>query len=171
MTDLPTWSAIAEAGNIRNWVDAELGRQGLLDPGTDTSRLSDKKRKAYKAAREGRFGDAADAFLALTRAAPDRVDWVVEAGRCLGRAGRFGDAVDLLDAARKRFVGASEALVVRGAVPFDVVLYDPRFRMLAASPPTDFRSALARRYHTGVSRASRSRSRRPASDSPMEALR
>ena len=52
MTDLPTWSAIDEAGSIRKWVDAELGRQGLLDPGTDTSRLSDKKRKAYKAARE-----------------------------------------------------------------------------------------------------------------------
>ena len=50
--ELPPWSAIAEAGGIRNWVDAELNRQGLLDPGTDTSRLSDKKRKAYKAARE-----------------------------------------------------------------------------------------------------------------------
>jgi len=52
MTDLPPWSAIAEAGGIRQWVDAELDRQGLLDPGTDTTRLSDNKRKAYKAARE-----------------------------------------------------------------------------------------------------------------------
>ena len=78
-------------------------------PGTEDVTQQERnalRAAAYKAAREGRFGDAADAFLALTRAAPDRVDWVVEAGRCLGRAGRFGDAVDLLDAARKRFVGA-----------------------------------------------------------------
>ena len=52
LTDLPPWSAIDEAGGIRQWVDAELDRQGLLDPGTDASRLSDKKRKAYKAQRE-----------------------------------------------------------------------------------------------------------------------
>ncbi|PRQ05022.1 reverse transcriptase [Enhygromyxa salina] len=50
--DLPEWSDIEEAGNIRNWVDAELERRGLRDPGVDTSKLSDKKRKAYKAKRE-----------------------------------------------------------------------------------------------------------------------
>jgi tetratricopeptide (TPR) repeat protein len=61
---------------------------------------------AYKAERERRFSDAADAFLSLSRAAPSRIDWVVAAGRCLGRAGRFGEAVGLLDGARKRFVGA-----------------------------------------------------------------
>lgn len=52
LTDLPKWSDIEAAGNIRNWVDAELGRRGLSDPGVDTSKLSDKKRKEYKAARE-----------------------------------------------------------------------------------------------------------------------
>ena len=50
--DLPTWSAIEEAGNIRNWVDAELERRGLRDPGVDTSKLSDKNKKAFKAKRE-----------------------------------------------------------------------------------------------------------------------
>lgn len=50
--DLPKWSDIEAAGNIRNWVDAELTRRGLRDEGVDTSRLSDKQRKAYKAKRE-----------------------------------------------------------------------------------------------------------------------
>ena len=50
--DLPTWSAIEEAGNIRNWVDAELERRGLRDPGVDASKLSDKNKKAFKAKRE-----------------------------------------------------------------------------------------------------------------------
>ncbi|MCK5945617.1 MAG: tetratricopeptide repeat protein [Planctomycetes bacterium] len=63
---------------------------------------------AYRAENEGRFGDAADAFLKLSAAAPDRIDWVVAAGRCLGRSGRFGDAIDLLDHSRKRFPGAVE---------------------------------------------------------------
>jgi RNA-directed DNA polymerase len=49
--DLPKWSDIQAAGNIRNWVDAELGRRGLRDDGVDVSKLSDKKRKEYKAAR------------------------------------------------------------------------------------------------------------------------
>jgi RNA-directed DNA polymerase len=48
----PKWSDIEAAGNIRNWVDAELGRRGLRDDGVDVSKLSDKKRKEYKAARE-----------------------------------------------------------------------------------------------------------------------
>jgi RNA-directed DNA polymerase len=50
--DLPKWSEIQAAGNLRNWVDAELERRGLRDPGVDTSKLSDKKRKEYKAKRE-----------------------------------------------------------------------------------------------------------------------
>ncbi|MFO7566538.1 MAG: reverse transcriptase family protein [Enhygromyxa sp.] len=51
-SDLPSWSEIEAAGNIRNWVDAELTRRGLREEGVDTSRLSDKQRKAYKAKRE-----------------------------------------------------------------------------------------------------------------------
>jgi hypothetical protein len=45
------WAEVAAAGGIRNWVDAELRRQGLLDP-SDTSKLSDEQRKQYKARRE-----------------------------------------------------------------------------------------------------------------------
>ncbi|MCA9697165.1 MAG: RNA-directed DNA polymerase [Myxococcales bacterium] len=48
----PAWSEIEAAGNLRNWVDAELERRGLRDPGVDTSRLNDKQRKAYKTKRE-----------------------------------------------------------------------------------------------------------------------
>ncbi|HEB53402.1 MAG TPA: tetratricopeptide repeat protein, partial [bacterium] len=63
---------------------------------------------AYKAENEGRFGAAADRFLKLSRAAPERVDYLVAAGRCLGRSGRFGEAIDLLDAGRRRFDGSLE---------------------------------------------------------------
>jgi RNA-directed DNA polymerase len=48
---LPAWADIAAAGNIRNWVDAELVRRGLRED-VDPSTLSDKQRKAYKAKRE-----------------------------------------------------------------------------------------------------------------------
>lgn len=58
---------------------------------------------AFGAENQGRFGDAADAFLRLVQAQPDRAEWVVAAGRCLGRAGRFRDAIDLLDKARTTF--------------------------------------------------------------------
>ncbi|NVB41373.1 RNA-directed DNA polymerase [Pseudenhygromyxa sp. WMMC2535] len=50
--DGPEWADIEAAGSIRNWVDAELDRRGLLDDGADTSRMSDKQRKAYKTKRE-----------------------------------------------------------------------------------------------------------------------
>ena len=63
---------------------------------------------AFRAENEARYSDAADAFLKLSQAAPTRIDWVVAAGRCLGRSGRFAEAVDLLDAARKRFEGSVE---------------------------------------------------------------
>lgn len=84
-------------------------------PGTEqqpvvvTQREQNRLRAAaFKAQNEGRYGDAADAFLALSRGAPQRIDWVVSAGTCLGRSGRFGEAIDLLDAARQRFAGAIE---------------------------------------------------------------
>jgi tetratricopeptide (TPR) repeat protein len=63
---------------------------------------------AFTSERQGRFGDAADAFLELTRQEPLRVDWFVAAGRCLGRSGRFAEAIDLLEGARKTFPGSIE---------------------------------------------------------------
>ena len=47
----PEWSIIAEAGGIRAWVQSELRRKDLIDD-RDTSTLSDKERKRYKARRE-----------------------------------------------------------------------------------------------------------------------
>lgn len=44
------WADIAAAGGIREWVDAEILRQGLQDPGSGT--ISDGEKKAYKARRE-----------------------------------------------------------------------------------------------------------------------
>jgi retron-type reverse transcriptase len=49
---LPDWDGIASEGGTDEWVRAELRRRGLLDEGTDTSRLSDKEKKNYKARRE-----------------------------------------------------------------------------------------------------------------------
>lgn len=64
--------------------------------------------EAFAAKNQGRFSAAADAFLQLAAAAPQRIDWVVAAGECLGRSGRFHEAVGFLDAARARFEGAIE---------------------------------------------------------------
>ncbi|MCX5748222.1 MAG: reverse transcriptase family protein [Proteobacteria bacterium] len=50
-TQLPRWDDIAAAGGIRNWVDAEITRQGLTDPGA-SSATTDAEKKAYKARRD-----------------------------------------------------------------------------------------------------------------------
>ncbi|MEM9492446.1 MAG: reverse transcriptase family protein, partial [Myxococcota bacterium] len=47
----PDWPKIAEAGGIHAWVHAELERKGLIED-VDTSQLSDKERKKFKARRE-----------------------------------------------------------------------------------------------------------------------
>ena len=60
---------------------------------------------AFGAENQGRFAEAADAFLKLAKADAGRAEWVVAAGRCLGRCGRFRDAIDLLDRARTTFPG------------------------------------------------------------------
>jgi RNA-directed DNA polymerase len=49
---LPDWAGIAEAGGIDAWVVQELKRRDLWDEDVDTSTLSDKERKRYKARRE-----------------------------------------------------------------------------------------------------------------------
>ena len=70
--------------------------------------VSALREQAAAAENQGRFGDAADAFLQLTRREPQRAEWIVEAGRCLGRSGRFREALDLLDNGRKQFPGVIE---------------------------------------------------------------
>lgn len=47
---LPKWVDVAAAGGIREWVDAEIARQGLTDPGAHT--ISESEKKAYKARRD-----------------------------------------------------------------------------------------------------------------------
>lgn len=49
---LPPWADIAEAGGIDAWVVAELQARGLWEEGVDTTTLSDRERKKYKARRE-----------------------------------------------------------------------------------------------------------------------
>ena len=73
------------------------------------------RQQAFAAENGQRFGPAADAFLQLHRGEPDRVEWIVAAGRCLGRSGRFREAVTLLDEARKRRPGvpAIDAMLAR----------------------------------------------------------
>ena len=45
------WKVVDEAGGIHNWVLAELRRMGLVEE-TDTSTLSAKEKKAYRARRD-----------------------------------------------------------------------------------------------------------------------
>lgn len=73
------------------------------------------RQQAFAAENGQRFGAAADAFLQLHRGEPERVEWIVAAGRCLGRSGRFREAVTLLDEARKRRPGvpAIDAMLAR----------------------------------------------------------
>lgn len=66
------------------------------------------RERAFAFERQGRFREAADAFLELTRQEPLRVDWAVAAGRCLGRCGRIGEAIDLLAKAQRTFPGSIE---------------------------------------------------------------
>lgn len=82
------------------------------DPAPAPQQDNELRARAFAAENGKRFGDAADAFLALHRAAPDRVEWIVAAGRCLGRSGRFREAVTLLDAAHKRIPGAPEIAAI-----------------------------------------------------------
>jgi hypothetical protein len=50
-TDDLAWADVAAAGGIRDWVDAQIARQGLADPGT-TAGLTDAELKLYKARRD-----------------------------------------------------------------------------------------------------------------------
>jgi hypothetical protein len=44
------WADVAAAGGIRDWVDAEVSRLGLIDPGVPAA-MSDAEKKQYKARR------------------------------------------------------------------------------------------------------------------------
>jgi len=48
---LVQWADIAAAGGIREWVDAQIAKQGLADPGASSS-MTDAEKKLYKARRE-----------------------------------------------------------------------------------------------------------------------
>lgn len=45
------WADVAAAGGIREWVDAQIAKQGLADPG-GTASMNDAEKKLYKARRE-----------------------------------------------------------------------------------------------------------------------
>ena len=49
--DALAWADIAAAGGIRGWVDVEVARQGLADPGA-TSAMTDAEKQLYKARRD-----------------------------------------------------------------------------------------------------------------------
>ncbi len=50
-TDDLVWADVAAAGGIREWVEAQVAKQGLVDPGA-TSAMTDAEKKLYKARRE-----------------------------------------------------------------------------------------------------------------------
>ena len=45
------WADVAAAGGIREWVDAQIAKQGLADPGAGSS-MTDAEKKLYKARRD-----------------------------------------------------------------------------------------------------------------------
>src|ERR1044071_6657893 len=45
------WPDVAAAGGIREWVDAQIAKQGLADPGVPAS-MTDAEKKLYKARRD-----------------------------------------------------------------------------------------------------------------------
>src|SRR5262245_15055609 len=45
------WADVAAAGGIREWVDAQIAKQGLADPGGAAS-MNDAEKKLYKARRD-----------------------------------------------------------------------------------------------------------------------
>lgn len=49
---LVDWAVIEDAGGIYNWVQSELRRQNLLDDDVDTSSMSAKEKKAFRARRD-----------------------------------------------------------------------------------------------------------------------
>jgi tetratricopeptide (TPR) repeat protein len=61
------------------------------------------REQAAGAENQGRFSDAADAYLKLVAQDAGRAEWVLAAARCLGSAGRFNDAIDLLAQKRAEF--------------------------------------------------------------------
>jgi len=50
-TDDLAWADVAAAGGIRDWVEAQLARHGLADPGA-SSAMTDGEKKLYKARRD-----------------------------------------------------------------------------------------------------------------------
>jgi tetratricopeptide (TPR) repeat protein len=80
-----------------------FGPLGAQDP-PPTSRPQDSlQERAIGAERSGDVAAAAKLFLELFDAEPNKPEWAVAAGRCLGLAGQYNDAIDLLDNLRERF--------------------------------------------------------------------
>lgn len=73
------------------------------------------RERAAAAENQGRNAEAADAYLRLVDLDPQRAEWTLAAGRCLGLAGRFNDAIELLGKKRAEFPGLLEipALLAR----------------------------------------------------------
>ncbi len=93
------WPALLLAGCVLTF--AQLSAQQI----GDATPLQSPVERAAAAENAGRYAEAAELYLQLTTAEPDRAEWLVHAGRCLGRAGRFNDAIDLLSRRRNAFPG------------------------------------------------------------------
>jgi tetratricopeptide (TPR) repeat protein len=66
------------------------------------------RQRAAAAENLGRFAEAADLYGKLMQQDPQRAEWAIAAGRCLGRSGRFNDAIDLLTSKRSAFPGVTD---------------------------------------------------------------
>ena len=91
---LPLISALSLCFSLRTQGAPEASQGPAVVTQKEQSRL---RAAAFQAQHEGRFSDAADAFLTLSRAAPAQIDWVIDywdastAQWEMGKAGRCGE--------------------------------------------------------------------------------
>ncbi len=64
--------------------------------------------QATEAERQGDWSSAGELYVALAKQEPDKLQWVLDAARCLRTAGRFNDALDVLDGAKSRFENSAD---------------------------------------------------------------
>ena len=138
------WAALAPATAAQQEPSQQpplpqaAGQQGSGQQGSGQQEPGPSLRERAAAAENaGRFGEAADLYLALAQQEPMRASWTLAAGRCLGSSGRFGEAIDFLDAARARFPNLPDLLALQARTYLLRVERDPG----ALHPEIDYTEA------------------------------
>lgn len=118
---------------------AQVPAQALAPAVQDPRQDPGLREQAAGAENRGEYGRAADLWLELSARDPARAEWVVAAGRCLGRAGRYNDAIDLLTRRRADFPGVLDLAAMLARTHLLKVERDPG----ALFPHLDYADAAA----------------------------